>query len=311
MVCPVCGDSHLSIERELAQPDQMSCKACATNFEVAQDGETVRLVRYPDHLPAELRAGWFKPSTIRQIAFQSPKHEFPQSAPVVVDIPLEERVIRLIRLGNSPDKIREILSRQPGVMIGQVDEILDNFKKQSGNNRSSTWMVVLGGLVVILVIGVIAALLFQPSPPANPAGTTNSGGANTLQPNASSTQASSPYLDPALLPAPLQTLIPSGMAILKPTPVVVQALDANTQPAIRCPVSPGQAAEVFGGEMKDWNKNTTGGAGWFMVSAQSRTVHLPKNMTGGYFVFSNSPSMESVTGPAIIENVFFVSISCE
>lgn len=312
MVCPVCGDAHLTIEHELTQPDQMSCNACTTTFEVAQDGETVRLVRYPSHLPAELRNGWFKPSAITRIAYQAVKQVEPliaASAPVV-DLPVEERVKKLARLGNPPEKIRAILSRQPGIDIdmGQVDAVLATYQKQ--NKGSATWSLVLGGLVVVLAIVVIAVLLLQSAPPANLASQANPDNPAALQPGTKAT-ADSPYLDPALLPAPLRTLIPSGMAILKPTPVVVHSLDANTQPTIKCPVSPGQAADVFGGEMEEWTKSDAGGAGWYIISTQSRTIHLPKNMTGGYFEFINSPSMNSVVGPAVIENVFFMSISCE
>ncbi len=51
--------------------------------------------------------------------------------------------------------------------------------------------------------------------------------------------------------------------------------------------------------------------GWYTISLSQKSIKVPKNMTAGYFEMAGSPSMESVTGPGVIDNVNFVSVSCD
>ncbi len=296
MLCPVCGNPHLSIERELMQPDRMSCNSCMSLFEISQNGEMIRLVRFPAILPSDLQSKWIKPAAVSRLAYQYARRTEPLIPQPEIDIPLEERVKALARLGNSPDKIREILLRLPGMTFEQVEVALSGYKKQK--SEASGWTIALGTAVVLLAFTLVVVLITLPAQPQN-------------ENNPEKTSAPQSFLNPANLPAPIQTMIPPGVKILVPTPVSVRQLSLTNEPFVRCPRTPGEAAQVFGGEMKEWTISSDNISGWYLVSMTARSIKVPKNMTAGYFKMTGSPGMESVIGPAMIDNAYFVSISCE
>ena len=299
MTCPVCGDTHLVIEREVSQPDLMSCHSCMALFEMSQDGGLIRLVRAPSSLPPNLANQWVKPASVGRLAYEHAQKTEPVAS-FVEDLTLEERVIALTRLHNSPDKVRQVLSRLPGVTTEQIDAAIAKVNPEKGKNNSA-WTFILGIGVVILAVAIGVVLLTTPG----------QGGQEAAAPSAQATATSVNFLNPANLPAPLQTLLPPGVKILQPTPATVRQLNPVTEATTRCPVTPGEAAQTFGGEMKEWTKSTQGGTGWSLISLTPRSIKVPKNMTAGYFVMGSSPAMESVIGPAVIDNVNFVSVSCE
>jgi len=115
------------------------------------------------------------------------------------------------------------------------------------------------------------------------------------------------YLDPAILPAPMQTAIPEGARILKPPPVIIhqQPYTGRTE---RCPQSAGDAVRLFGGNLKQWTKAMVG---WTMISPDPVLVNVPEGMSAGYLIFIERPEFYSVLGPVTIENINFLAISCE
>jgi hypothetical protein len=62
--------------------------------------------------------------------------------------------------------------------------------------------------------------------------------------------------------------------------------------------------------MQDWSAGTQG-IGWIMISLQTQTITVPKDMSAGYLEVSGSPEMSSAIGPVVIQNVNFVAVSCQ
>jgi hypothetical protein len=317
--CPVCGYPKLVIERYHNQPDQLSCSVCATHYEVAQDGEHVRLRKFSSRLPQDLAERWVKAVEIGEIATRIRREADAPAPPTQPggEISLALRAQRLAELGNPPQKIREILLKLPGVTAAQVDEVLTPVEKKVAHKGGSVLWVLTTALLVVMIVVVIGMLILPMLGPKKDSTTVNGASNNNVTANNANgttnnnqTSDQSPFLDPTTLPAPLQTLIPAGIKIIKPTPITVRQLDPKTQPQERCPKTPGEAAKLFGGNMKDWSAGTQG-VGWVMISLQAQSITIPKDMSAGYLQVSGAPEMASVIGPVVIENVNFVAVSCQ
>jgi len=161
MTCPVCGDTHLTIEREITQPDQLFCRSCMTLFEMSQDMEFIRLVRAPSNLPSDMASRWVKPASVGRMAYQYAQHTDALITLTDDNLSLEDRVKALIRLHNSPDKIREILYRLPGVSIEKVEEAIANANQQK-SKRDPAWTIALGVGVLLLVLTLVVVLITLP-----------------------------------------------------------------------------------------------------------------------------------------------------
>jgi hypothetical protein len=127
-----------------------------------------------------------------------------------------------------------------------------------------------------------------------------------------------PAADTGDLPAPLLTLVPPGARLVNPTPVV-RPVDGGDQAlsgegaasASLCPGTPEDAARLFGGEADAWQPGGDAG-GWIMVSVtELATVRVPAGMTAAYLTIGETLSMNEVPGPAVIEGIAMVAISCE
>ena len=295
-VCPVCGHTKLSIERNPEHPDQMICKLCASSFEIAQDGELIRLCQYPNRSPSELANRWVKPSKIKEIAFRVQTENEQLSRQKVVDIPLRVQAIRLAKLGNPPQKIREILLRSTNAGPEEIDTVLVTASKEVKKEKKGNFIFWVMG-AVIFALFVIIFIELQPGISRE---TKNNVAGGTQEDNS---------FNVSSLPGPLQTLIPKGVKVLAPDPVVVQKVDELSQPQVKCPQSPGEAAQLFGGAMESWSPGNMGG--WVLVSFKTVDIYLPSNMSAGYLEVSGSPEMTTVLGPATIENVNFLAVSCQ
>jgi len=212
-----------------------------------------------------------------------------------------ERAKELQRLGNTDQEVRSVLQRSSGLTPEQVDEVLLKLVTPEDKRRSYRMLTIF--LIVALALFALFALWFfnrQKLAAMTPAGTAKP----------SSISLSGKIIEPQSLPAPLQTLIPNGVQILNEDPVVERS-DESTLPPASCPTSQTDAAALFGGPAKDWKRdNNTGG---WMLLTQSRgvEVRIPANMTGGYLIFEKGPEMRGVTGPAIVKNIFMISVSCQ
>ena len=84
----------------------------------------------------------------------------------------------------------------------------------------------------------------------------------------------------------------------------------GARPASRCPTTSNEAADLFGGQASDWTYKADAG-GWLMTAITPKTITVPAGMMAGYLQFgSGGANMNQVNGPAKIQNVNFIAITC-
>jgi hypothetical protein len=64
---------------------------------------------------------------------------------------------------------------------------------------------------------------------------------------------------------------------------------------------------MFGGDESMWSITVSG---WTMFTTRAQTISVPEGMKGEYPVFRVNPEMVQVNGPATLENVLYMNISC-
>lgn len=214
------------------------------------------------------------------------------------------RALELQRLGNTENEVRSILERSSGLTPEEVAQVIKSLDKPEERKRSSR--ILFAFLAIALAIFSMIAWWFLSSitqeVPAN------------QEPGAVETESSSllpgELVSAESLPAPLQTLIPNGIRILNDAPAV-EISSVDELPVTTCPKSKTEAATLFGGPAEDWNTEEKNN-GWVLVTQrQSVVIKVPTNMTAGYLVFEKGPEMRSVAGPAIVRNIYMISISCQ
>lgn len=212
-----------------------------------------------------------------------------------------ERAKELQRLGNTDQEVRSVLQRSSGLTPEQVNDVLMKLVTPEEKQRSNRILIIF--LIIALALFALFALWFfnrQRIAALTPAG--------TAQP--SSFSLAGKIVDQQLLPAPLQTLIPNGVQIMNEDPVVERS-DANTVPAASCPTSQTGASSLFGGPAKDWKRDDSTGGWMLLTQSQGVEVRIPANMTGGFLIFQKGPEMRGVTGPAIVKNIYMISVACQ
>jgi hypothetical protein len=160
-VCPICGGANLSIKHLVSEPDQIACENCTASYEVAQDGAHVRLVVIPPGLPEEAGGRWLTPAEVKNVAprvivlprmmANIPPALGTAASVVPVNTQLVvERARKLRALGNSPDKIRSILSGSGGITDAQVDEAIGKlYERAPGENSPLFWVGVITLIILI------------------------------------------------------------------------------------------------------------------------------------------------------------------
>lgn len=231
---------------------------------------------------------------------------------------LEERCRALLNLGNSPESVQRILTTS----LHADDEEAEQIVRRVVEERQKRQAAVLGAtarwiLVIAVCLGLVAFMQASPAAAQRLLIAAGLQEARAVETSLSETTPgsepvggvveSSEYLDPGILPEWMRAVIPEGARILKPKPIVVTPLSYGA-PRVRCPQSPGEAARLFGGHMKQWQPAM---GGWTMISAETVAVTVPEGMTAGYLVYIQRPEFYSVPGPVLIENVNFLAISCE
>jgi ribosomal protein S27AE len=210
-----------------------------------------------------------------------------------------ERAKELKRLGNTDQEVRSVLQRSSGLTPEQVVEVLSKLEKPEEKRQSNRILIIF--LVIALVMLSIFALWFL-----------NSQKKSETAPAATQQAISiaGKIVDPTILPEPLRTLLPNGVQIINDDPVVETSNETNN-PAANCPASKAEAAALFGGPANDWNHEPNS-TGWTLLTKnQGVQIRIPANMTGGYLVFEKGPEMRGVTGPAVVKNIYMISISCQ
>ncbi|MCC6147129.1 MAG: hypothetical protein IT308_06125 [Anaerolineaceae bacterium] len=249
---------------------------------------------------------------------QIKEKEIPSPSKVHVDDKLEnarKSAKELYALGNSLQQIRASLSHAKSLSAEEIQAILtevEELEKKKIRKQRRQLMVILG-IISLLLLCILACILIAPlifnnqfiqnNSELNPAGSSGS-------PQASVAAQNNP-VQPQQLPAPLMTFIPAGAKIVNPpTPQVQLAPPAIGQTG-RCPRNPLEAAQLFGGSAETWQPADRN-RGWLYVATDPVTITVPANMSAGYLVFDlSNMEMRSATGPAIIKNVYMITISCE
>jgi hypothetical protein len=340
--CPLCSDSGMSVLHQADMPDQLSCRRCGFSFELDTTGEHLYVTHWPPSISA--RAGsagllWLTVGELKSFARQIdqagndpiPGPSSAQALPLEIlsddedqnrqgpqeesdspvlppggkrlpppDLPDLQVFIRNMRaLGNSYDKISLILEQRassPSQRENALEACREMERQEHGRQQKKLVFSVLAVLLVFLVAGmavfVYPGILIHPASPVSPS---SSEDAATLQANAA----------PSDLPALIKVL---KLA----TPVVHRypTLSAS-EPAAgnMCPMTAEQAAGMFGGEAEYWRSLS---GGWIMMNQLNpSTITVPNGMKAAYLVVGKGISLAEVQGPAKMENVYYVSISCQ
>lgn len=230
---------------------------------------------------------------------------------------LAQRAQGLRQLGNSPVRIRAVLVDLQATP-DQIEEVIAGIEQaQQRRQRSdSRFIWLLGAVVAVLFVvmffgtywrfvGASPLAVFGPPTSTAPAGS---------HPKATATlsvQSIAQTLAPGLPVEMLPSLIPSNIPanFMLATPAVQR--QATTGAATRCPKSPGEAAQLFGGLAANWDYDQQTG-GWTMtVVGPGVTIYVPEGMRAGYLLLVNGPEMRTVDGPATIKDINFIAITCD
>ena len=109
------------------------------------------------------------------------------------------------------------------------------------------------------------------------------------------------------LPSWVATLVPNGITVINvPTPSV----DQKGPPPAPCPTTSVQASALFGGPAGSWSFSHQE-EGWIFILADKPTsIRIPVGMSAGYLVIGETLEMRGTLGPATINNVNFLAVSC-
>jgi hypothetical protein len=215
-----------------------------------------------------------------------------------------QRAIELQRLGNTENEVRSILERSSGLTPEEVADVLKGLEKPIVRRRIGMLLLIFSAIAIViftLIAWWYLASITDVEPVNQNSGTAETQTTGLLPGELISAES---------LPSPLQTLLPKGVRILNDPPSV-EISTSDVLPPTTCPKSKTEAAALFGGPAGDWNADKQN-LGWVLVSQQqSLEIKVPTNMTAGYLVFERGPEMRSVTGPAIVRNVYMITVSCQ
>ena len=194
------------------------------------------------------------------------------------------RVKDLYALGNRPDQIKAILSRDASLDKAEIQAVLDNLygEDESKRRRQRTWMWVSIAIgLFILILCIVLAVMWK-----------------TLL----SSLGGVPGMNIIATIAANKTVAP-----LMATPMVVREKD-NGAARAACPQTKEQASVLFGGPADSWYADTQDGS-WFLVTRTPVTVHVPGGMNA-VVVNIGGGGVDTVPGPSSIINTTSVRILC-
>ena len=340
--CPVCNSSPLVVVHNAEAPDRMACPRCHCLFEIEENGTRIHFISLPKVLSKLLDGQWVTYAEMKQTvqevaALQAAKNQasataadhVPAKTPVpsepspfteemvTTEIPansaqpVEEkswavvpaaapplvfqarapeikdvrtRAKDLYALGSRPDQIKAILSRDPLLDKAEIQTEVDNLygADEAKRRRQHLWLAVgIGAGVIILTLCFVLSTLWQPILSILP-GKIGSNFVATVVAN--------------------KTVSP-----LMSTPIVIQEKD-NGAPRPACPQTKEQASLIFGGPADNWISDSDDGS-WFLVVRTPVAVHVPGGMSA-VLVSIGSGGVNTVEGPATIENVTSISLLC-
>ncbi len=300
--CPICGRAKaLSILHKRDAPDQFVCDHCEAAFELHASGSQIRVVVLPKALESvwnQVIRQWIEPKEIRrlykrcQLAEQSsvPETEDGQQQSTLTNREVYYKAVELQELGNDDETTASLLF-QAGATRSQVIGALRKRKRElekecQKRTRFFVVMAVLSLFVLALIVGGVwlTSLNQEEEVVAEP-----TDGQESLL-----TELLSEQVEPSVEEAP--------------APQVEQGGDSGSGNA-RCPATPAQAAEIFGGSESVWKEESSYDA-WVMTNTGIPvSLYVPAGMVAGYMDLT-SMEMISVNGPVTIRNVNFAVITC-
>jgi hypothetical protein len=342
--CPICSTHGMSILRQADIPDQLHCQTCGLSFELEKGGNHLYVTHWPVPLFEQAQAAgilWLTMDELRLFAKQaagktstpasglSISHAQPPASPLKGEIqeevqhspekethptaisgrdnrskpdhPDPEVYIKNLRaLGNPYKQIRMILAHSIS-SPKQLKSALEICGKLERQDQSRQLKKLITSMVLIVLLFVVMGVIWflfpkQSNDQVLAVSNPDSTSASTLQANS------------------VPTDLPGLVKVLKlATPVVhrYSTLPASAQGSIiLCPATKDQAEALFGGEAEYWRSLS---GGWIMINpAKAVTINVPNGMKAAYLLLRKTTGMglAEVQGPATMENVYYVTISC-
>jgi hypothetical protein len=308
--CPLCAATAMQVLRQEGCADQLRCASCGLFFEVERDGACLHVTRWPDSFavrPETVADRWVTAAELRTLTLRSvpppavgtapapapgspaPDQSAKKPRPAIPD-EMVVRAQKLAKLGNTPAQIQAILAQSetdPARVKAaiQVASRLDREQQARQRKKTNRALVVIGAIVLFCLVGgfFLQQMVF---------GT------------------------PTAVNAQLQsTLVPNVVKALNlSTPVVQYNVAPPGYPASdtsACPRNAAAAETMFGGSAANWSSppNTHG---WVMIDvSKGSTLYVPKGMTAAYpQLGSDNMTLIEVYGPATLNNVYYIAISC-
>ncbi|HTX92227.1 MAG TPA: hypothetical protein VMC09_13525 [Anaerolineales bacterium] len=313
--CPNCSTPGLSVVHQANSPDQLHCRACGFGFELEMGGNRLHITQWPISLfgrAGEVGEAWLTVGELDAFVHRSASSAREQTRPeaakppaaVRPEIPstmlapatgrtasdtleLDQHVKSLRSLGNSYKQIRTVLAQTIGdpARLKLATEITAQLERQEqGRQQKKVWLALS---IVSVLLAVMAVVIF-------------------MFPRITA-------IDQPAPPPPLQATAASGIveALHLATPAVYRypTLSADDpKSSVLCPRGPRDAASLFGGLTENWSFSN---GGWIMINpAKAATITIPNGMKAAYLTMNGHLSLAEVEGPAKMENVYYVAVSC-
>jgi hypothetical protein len=299
--CPACGALPLQIVHTSDAPDYLLCPKCELSFEVAENASLIRIKNLPESLEfaeADLRHRWVAPQTLKTLLEHRQEYLEKKQQAVRKTLSNEEawqRALGLYKMGNKPKMIQYMLI-QGGASQAQAELAFNRLQElivQDSKQETRHFWVVAGVSLLLVVLMVTGGWAFA---------------LNSIDAQLLAGVENTPT-GPQALPVDLLRSLPDPIKpeFLKSPPSYV---DSSAPINGKCPQTAKQAAQLFGGQAANWERDRQM-AGWKMATTGAPvTIRIPSGMPAGY-IENATFEFRSVVGPATIHNVNFIVVSCE
>ncbi len=327
--CPYCSSAPLIIEHMEGNPDQFTCPNCELSFQVAKNSPSVFVIQDPIGVYTGYVGQWVEMKILMQGArsdsssapsVQTPPREIisePENTPTtgeetptpaISQDPIYEKYSReiienaadLYALGNSKQKIKDILAKYSGLADEEIEEILEYItrKKTSGSRGSIKLPRWAMGCVIVPFLFLLAYALII-----------------FIQYRASSSVAAGAaprvvtVMEYEKLPSFVRDLIPEEVQQVQMPAAIITQLEVTGGEVKACPEDGENAAGLFGGEALDWQFNS-GQQAWMMQSIYARTLIIPEGFLSIIPILNKGLSIQLIPGPARVGNAYLILVRC-
>lgn len=332
LACPLCKEPQTEVFRSANKPDQIICKQCGLMLEVEEGGSRLKITAVPKGLSSKVIGRWFSLPELQEIGRRLAEKRAAAKNPATGSSPSDlkkpenvrpftdthlpdsirkerKRVKELYALGNSARQIRASFVNTDAFSPADINSIMaeiEGLEKKKHDNQRKRLTVILV-IMFVFVLCIISCVLATQA--YRNGFNIDLTGSNQTHPTDSVIEKN--RIQSEQLPEPLRTFIPAGASIINPPTPQVQLLSPAIGQSGRCPRNPLEAAQLFGGSADTWQAADMN-RGWLYIAKEPVNITVPANMSAGYLVFDlSSMEMRSVIGPAVIQNVYMITISCE